>query len=351
MIFFRGCAVIFVSWLHIAENYKRIASDGLEFYQLFKVFDFGRFGVILFFIISGFLLIGTLRDERHIAVKKYLIKRFFRLYPAFFLSVFIAYPVMKIWGCHFSVKDLLINLTMVPQFFNAPLIQWLYWTLEVQWIFYLLLAVLYYLGYLNNKKVLFSIFLLCVAIFTLSRLLHFHSSHVGLEELPHFLAIMFWAIIVRRFHDNSNEYQRVFYIATIILFTIQIAAVIKYYMTHKMQFIPLMLSFIGAEVFFLIIFFFYHQNIQVKFPVIIHHFIRFIRKVGKISYSMYLFHAIVLHGMYLLIIHHFQDFKNLHLGLYVVVNLSLTIVVGWIMYHLVEKPFNTLGHKLASRVK
>lgn len=47
--------------------------------------DLGRFGVVLFFLISGFVVPFSIRGAR--PLQRFAISRFFRLYPALWLAV------------------------------------------------------------------------------------------------------------------------------------------------------------------------------------------------------------------------------------------------------------------------
>lgn len=76
--FLRGIACLFVALYHL----KSSAPQDSIFYNLFR---FGSFGVDLFFMISGFVIvIATTRDNR---VDSFLIKRLFRIYPPLIVAV------------------------------------------------------------------------------------------------------------------------------------------------------------------------------------------------------------------------------------------------------------------------
>lgn len=76
--FLRGIACLFVALYHL----KSSAPQDSIFYNLFR---FGAFGVDLFFMISGFVIvIATTRDNR---VDSFLIKRLFRIYPPLIVAV------------------------------------------------------------------------------------------------------------------------------------------------------------------------------------------------------------------------------------------------------------------------
>lgn len=83
--FLRGVACLFVALYHLKSS---APSDSI-FYNLFK---FGAFGVDLFFMISGFVIVvATMNDKKS---DSFFIKRVFRIYPpliaAVLLQVFIS---------------------------------------------------------------------------------------------------------------------------------------------------------------------------------------------------------------------------------------------------------------------
>ncbi|CAM8560055.1 acyltransferase family protein [Enterobacter asburiae] len=90
--FLRGIACLFVALYHL----KSSAPHDSIFYNLFK---FGAFGVDLFFMISGFVIvIATTNDKR---VDSFLIKRLFRIYPPLVLAV--------LFQIYFNNKPLLFS--------------------------------------------------------------------------------------------------------------------------------------------------------------------------------------------------------------------------------------------------
>lgn len=76
--FLRGVACIFVALYHL----KSSAPNDSIFYNLFR---FGSFGVDLFFMISGFVIvIATMNDKM---VDSFFIKRVFRIYPPLIAAI------------------------------------------------------------------------------------------------------------------------------------------------------------------------------------------------------------------------------------------------------------------------
>lgn len=107
----------------------------------------GHFGVNLFFIISGFVIFMTL-DRTHSAMD-FVVSRFSRLYPAYWISVLLTYLITHALGLPGKLVDAgtaVTNLLMFHSLFRVPHVDGVYWTLEVELLFYgwmLLLFVLH----------------------------------------------------------------------------------------------------------------------------------------------------------------------------------------------------------------
>ena len=97
--------------------------------------DAGRIGVLLFFIISGYCIFLSL-DRNHYRAREFLIVRFYRLFPVYWVSIIVTImvtPVVVDW------KSVLANLTMVPGLFREDYIVPVCWTLAIEIMFYVLI--------------------------------------------------------------------------------------------------------------------------------------------------------------------------------------------------------------------
>ncbi|RVU83374.1 acyltransferase [Leucothrix sargassi] len=113
-------------------------------------FKYGLYGVQLFFIISGFVILmtATKRGAAH-----FVISRITRLYPAFWACVtFTALFILWKGGEVFQVGliQYLLNLSMVSGFVGIEMVDGVYWTLLVEIKFYLLIFVLLVLGQIQR---------------------------------------------------------------------------------------------------------------------------------------------------------------------------------------------------------
>ncbi len=105
------------------------------------VVDLGLVGVILFFLISGYVIVWSLEGLGERPVRNFLIRRAFRLYPAYWISVVFA-TVLGYALEPITKGQFIVNLTMFQEAFGVADIDGVYWTLFLEWIFYIIITVL-----------------------------------------------------------------------------------------------------------------------------------------------------------------------------------------------------------------
>ena len=111
--------VIFHQQIHSFYTPETIPSHSLVWWIVLGFFDLGKYAVAVFFMVSGFLIPATLRAPEA-SLKKFVIHRVFRLYPAYWFS--IVFFLMTCALLHiknpFSVSVILLNFTMLQKFFG-----------------------------------------------------------------------------------------------------------------------------------------------------------------------------------------------------------------------------------------
>ncbi|MFD0689385.1 acyltransferase family protein [Actinomadura fibrosa] len=115
-------------------------------------FDFGRYGVFVFFLVSGYVVPFSL--ERRGSVRDFWIGRFFRLYPAFLAAAALALALGSTgisWGLPAALGDrpwtsALAHLTMLQDLLGVPNVVNVFWTLSYEMVFYLLVTAMFLAG-------------------------------------------------------------------------------------------------------------------------------------------------------------------------------------------------------------
>jgi peptidoglycan/LPS O-acetylase OafA/YrhL len=143
----RAIAIILVIVYHI----NRMTGDDLwtqsKYPLLSSISTSGSSGVVLFFVLSGFLLFmpfakALLFESNLPSTLSFYLRRIFRIMPGYYLSLFVLILLTAPQYLHrYSLHNLLLFLTFFmdssPRTFrqlNGP-----YWTLGIEWWFYMLL--------------------------------------------------------------------------------------------------------------------------------------------------------------------------------------------------------------------
>lgn len=133
----RGLAALAVVASHFGEGHN---SHFLEDPAAFHDFAWGAYGVQLFFLISGFVILMSARGAHRSS--DFVISRVSRLYPVYWLSLAFAVGLLLIWpvpGFSLSLLDVVVNTTMVQRWVLVPNVVDVYWTLAVEMQFYVII--------------------------------------------------------------------------------------------------------------------------------------------------------------------------------------------------------------------
>jgi len=153
----RGIAALAVVYFHLALLLRTAGRSPWDFVFFTDIVDAGKLGVVAFFIVSGMVIPHSLTREAANPIKRFAVRRFFRLYPAYWLSALLALLGLylmdgKDWPGPFFLwrgdgapvwSTFLVNLAMLQRFLGVPDMIGLYWTLQVELIFYLLCALVW----------------------------------------------------------------------------------------------------------------------------------------------------------------------------------------------------------------
>jgi peptidoglycan/LPS O-acetylase OafA/YrhL len=140
----RGLAALAVVLFHYTTRYDELFGRAEP---LVLSVPWGHYGVDLFFMLSGFVILMTL--ERTVDAWRFAWGRFSRLYPAYWAAAaltFVVVSLCRLPGQEVSLGDALVNLTMVQSLLGAQHIDGAYWSLQAELIFYANMLVLYRCG-------------------------------------------------------------------------------------------------------------------------------------------------------------------------------------------------------------
>ena len=339
----RGIGCMLVIWHHVADDFAEIAGSGWWIQRVANDFNVGLIGVLAFFAISGYVIPSSVRGARADGVNQFLTRRFWRLYPPFWFAL-VATWLMDI--PEFSTQRLAWNLTMVPSLGGATSAAGHFWTLEVELVFYLLVAALFLaIGKLGWKVM--------VPAFSVMGLWYLEWPMFPLEEhwksIILYLAVMFWGACCRelmRFDFGRwVGAQRANLVRAI---AIGLASGLLLIRPLKSVYIALtdgdaqLLEFGASTSLGILLFLFWVVLTPVHSAVL--------ARVGRWTYSTYLLHAVVFYSVLRIITQWDLSFlKGWPLLVYVLVMIVLCFGIGGLAYKWIEQSSDRIGKRLTGK--
>lgn len=321
------------------------------FHANYSLFKGGFLGVDIFFVLSGFLIIASISnniDREKFSFLKYYKKRFLRIIPAAIVTLLIVlafgllvlFPEELISLCKniyyvLTIKSNILAARSIDYFgigvkFN-PLVH--YWSLSIELQFYIFFPLLIYLflKYEHEKILLFLLILtLLVSITyatfndTLSSNEKYFSTYTRLWEFAlGSITFLVWKQY-NDFIDRKSKYIK--YLPFIGIFLIGTSLMVF----DKTYNVPGVSTFIPAFGVSLILLFSNDHTCVGKFLAFYP-----LRKLGVISYSLYLVHQPIF-AFYRII--RDRDFYFYESSLLIII----TFMIGYLLWKFVEKPFQDI---------
>ncbi|WP_038366610.1 acyltransferase [Bosea sp. UNC402CLCol] len=297
----------------------------------------GRFGVALFFLISGFVVPFSIAGQK--PLRHFAISRLFRLYPALWLALAVLTLTAWLAGDAPPAATVLANMTMAPPLFGQPWLSPIYWTLFVELVFYVLAALLFAAGMLRHIGALLGLGLGLIAATILPMQLRLH----GVAELPvqylgMHLSFLFLGLLLRLWLVERKPGAR---LSALVLAFAQLAAIVavsSFSLARGDHFImeglkPVLGAHLAAFALFL-------AAIRLERPRS-----AALARIGLISYAMYLFHGPVNAAVYraLPLTGQSGDLATM------LTCIGLTLALSWLVHRIVERPMIAMGRSLSSR--
>lgn len=342
----RGIAVLCVFALHSmldAQRYgERIGAtiSGLVTYAnlTFGWIDLGKIGVGVFFIVSGFLIPVTLDKPYPAVIPRFLVNRMFRLYPAYWISIALT---LLLVSTPLTALQALVNTTMLQRFFGVPDLNGVYWTLQIEIVFYALCIALKTIGRLSDRSTLVTLLLGFGVIAIAMAGLRFTTSLKLPVALALALQLMFFGYLYRLWLvDRSVSGHQIAILLMIVALTLACACPLAY--SHDYGMGERWQRYLAS----------YYTAIAVfGFVSLTRTTSRVLSFVGRISYSFYLLHTLVLALVIGAIERGLLSLSSLgDLAWYLALSLACACAASWTCYRLVELPGIGVGRRLASMV-
>ena len=308
--YLRGLAALGVVLCHYGSDLK-------AYPKLSSFFSFGQSGVFVFFLISGFIIVYSLNKSNYQSKQffKFLLKRSIRIDPSYFIAILLTIVLFKILAYLPSFKgdrivlipgQLIAHIFYAVPFTKYPFYNHVFWTLSVEFQFYLLIGILYFLSDNRIFKLTF------LVLFSLTCLIPF-----------------------------SNSYYLVFNYAPIFATGISL---VDYYQKRSLSSIilPLLLLCLveykfGLPIFILLIF----TSMSIPFFKIV---IKPLKLLGDISYSLYLTHPLV--SIVFLGLAKKLGVETINNQLLILsVETTAAVLFAYLFYRVIEKPSSDLSKR------
>jgi len=313
----RGLAAVAVCYFHFTHGNPDFLSKTNILYISGR---FGFLGVDVFFVLSGFVIpYAMFRGNYQIKnFGRFLTKRLVRIEPPYLVS--IALVLLLNWistlspyyrGAAFSVnfEALALHLGYLNAFFNFPWVNDVYWTLAIEFQYYILIALVFPLLIHTEKKYSFG----TLMIFGFSSFLL--SSH---NYIFNYAFLFIAGILLFQFYIgylNKKQFGSFFLITLLLIYSkfdnrYLVAALLPY---------------------FFITYFEFHDKVS--------------RFLGNISYSLYLVH-IPIGGRIINLCETFVQNEWIR-SLFVFIALIISIFVAWLFFKFIERPFMELSKRIS----
>ncbi|WP_299228497.1 acyltransferase [uncultured Psychroserpens sp.] len=316
VIALRGLAALVVGLFHFTKGFSHDDS------VMKMLTSYGWMGVEVFFVISGFVIPYSLLKKgyklKHYG--KFLLKRIVRIHPAYVLSIFgviilnylsTQFQIYEGKPFQWSTELIAQHFFYVVEFFDNVWLNPVYWTLAVEFHYYIIIGLLIAVWNLSNKNWIAITFVLFVML-----------SFVNIENVKFLRYTDIFAIGTLCAFLKKEIINKGLYLIA--------AAVLVIIISYNHGIILGILTFSSS-----IIMAFYDANFN-KGALLF---------LGNISYSLYLLHVPI--GGRIINIAKRYDLGEAQKILVILFAMTVSIIAAWMFYILVEKP----SHKWSQRIK
>ncbi len=250
----------------------------------------GRMGVALFLLISGFIIPVSL--EKSGSNGRFWIRRVFRLFPAYWLSIAAAYAYLTFGGTvplqvpKAETNTWLVNMTMLQRFFRVQDVWGVFWTLQLELVIYAACSVLFATRVMTRwTAILLTYFALYFVMAVAQPLLTGKPFSVGGDRFLYFTPLM--GVVAQRYVVGAFSRRKAYGLLAGQVFTVVAVWGINYLLNPARVRVENLLEFLLLWGVAYLILFGLVERRRHSMPRVLCWF-------GRISYSVYLLHPLVL---------------------------------------------------------
>ncbi len=329
----RGVAVFLVFWVH----YSSIVDPWLSGFSIEVssfIHSFGHLGVDLFFVLSGYLIYGSIVDKNTFSTTKYCKRRIQRIYPTF-LVVFAVYIILSFvfpsesklpQGVIDKTIYIIKNLLLLPGIFEIEPIITVAWSLSYEVFYYLLIPLVVFPLKLKSWKTEIRIWF-WILISVISLIVYILLGGGPIRLLMFIAGILLFEVFSKKQYTLSKGGTR-FLLIALTIFGFRSIFEFSY-----------LVSIISVFVLFLLLCLCAFNQKSKAYKWLTYTPLRWL---GNMSYSYYLIHGLTLKFCSLLlgvILPSGFNSASLYYWLWVPL-FALTLLVSFILFLVVERPLS-----------
>jgi peptidoglycan/LPS O-acetylase OafA/YrhL len=347
----RAFAVLGVMWAHTWMFFGGLPWI-IRSVNIHQIISFGGIGVDLFFVISGFCMyLMYQKSAGQFSIKIYrqfIFKRWRRIAPAFYVVVSFECLLILFRQGYFPGNNYLSHLFFVNTFSSEHILSPSFWSLSTEWQYYIILPLLFIKDSNGDRRVLRIIILMIICLGFRMYIYYQHASemHAGLtietDKIWYRFIEFGWGMLAAKIYSNMSPLPKFlrglkgFFLAfSVACFGRIIMMTVFFNHFYSMAFIVRACGEPILTLGFALIILNVTEYKTIFSTLLSTDFMQF---VGKISYSMYLWHWIIIDT----ICHWFINrnlVSPLYLNMAFFVSLALILPVAWISYRLLEAPY------------
>lgn len=313
----RGAAALSVCLYHFVCTTTGYVTNE----YVLSFFGFGKHGVQMFFVISGFIIPWSMAQAGYQLknLPKFLGKRLIRLEPPYMVALFLAIIILAVRARILGPDSNLQGLSfprialhfgyLIPFFQEYKWVNQVFWTLAVEFQYYFVIALIF--PVFNLKGIGFRLTLYFVALAAM-----FFSSSAF---LPYWAPLFLLGIVLFYYKSEKIKAAEYWLVTSLVLC----------FGLFRYEFGDVLFS--GIAVFVIA----FYANVNLKFGDFF----------GKISYSLYLIHPIVGATAINLLSHRFTEpYQKV---LVIILGLLISIAGAFVMYYFIERPSKNFSRKIS----
>ncbi len=336
----RGIAIVLVIIHHVGLHFPTLMNDAVA-EQLVRI---GWSGVDIFFAISGYLITKILMDaHQQQDIKRFFIKRFFRIVPLYFFAIFIYYifgyvlndpNISRLW-----LSTLFLTGWAIPFLGREAVAYVITWSLSVEESAYLFFGFVSTCGPVVFTRILFGLIVMSLVLrWVIVDAALFEFQNVYYFPLTRIDSIAFGGLVAMNIIKSNRTLLLGCLSAVFVL-------VLYYWLSVAGQWDRSVAIFGYTALAF-------SSALVVSYAITVENsknlFVRMLTHIGQRSYFIYLFHVFIIGAAGLSVlsgISHALGFWGL-----VAVVLVITLLMAEISWRFFEYPLIRFGRKLAASI-